>query len=136
MQTTFKVLKFILDVSTGILMLTQSGGYADMVPNGGCMIHQIGWRVLPFSKCATLFFSKIWGGVCHTKNENPEGIKHSCVDVTGERIGGPTIMRVNKMRAKKGKDHKDKFRQKNGLPSSSRGGTRGENRWPTIMRTQ
>ena len=32
-----------------------------------------------------------------------------------ERIGGPTIMRVNKMRAKKGKDHRDKFRQKKGL---------------------
>ena len=125
MQATFKVLKFILDISTGILTLTQSGGYADMVPNGGCMIHQIGWRVLPFSKCATLFFSKIWspkrgagrGGVCHTKNENPEGIKHSCVDVTGERIGGPTIMRVNKMRAKKGKYHREKFRQKTAFVS-------------------
>ena len=80
-----------------------------------------GWRVLLFSQSATLFFSKIWspkrwtGKGGHTKNKNLEGIKHSCVDVTGERIGGPTIMRVNKMRAKKGKDHRDKFRQKNGL---------------------
>ena len=56
MQATFKVLKFIPDVSTGILTLTQSGGYADMVSKGGRMVHQKGWRVIPLSQSATLFF--------------------------------------------------------------------------------
>ena len=83
MQATFKVLKFIPDVSTGILTLTQSGGYANMVPNGGLMVHQKGWRVISLSPSATLFFSKTGDGKggCHTKNKNPEGIKHSFVDV-------------------------------------------------------
>ena len=67
MQATFKVLKFIPDVSTGILTLTQSGGYADMVPKGGRMVHQKGWKVISLSQSATLY----------TKNKNPEGIKHS-----------------------------------------------------------
>ena len=67
MQATFKVLKFIPDVSTGILTLTQSGGYADMVPKVGRMVNQKGWKVISFSQSATLY----------TKNKNPEGIKHS-----------------------------------------------------------